>query len=79
MTRKQYESKVRQMQRNLQRYAKEHGMKGSNADRVGRPHFGVVIAGGIHAGETLRSYQQAWDTLYFTLKDCDCMRGIAYK
>ena len=79
MTRKQYEKKVRQLQRNLYRYAKENGTKvTSKADIVGRPKFGTIISVGIHKGEVLKSYQQSWDILYFILKDCDCMKGISY-
>lgn len=78
MTKKKYVSKVRQMQRNLARYAKENGChKVTKAEEVNTPKWGEEILVGRHKGEILRSYQQAWDTLYDVLKDCDCMKGIS--
>lgn len=80
MTKKRYVSKVRQLQRNLARYAKENGSnKIPQAEKVGTPRWGSEILEGRHQGEILRSYQQAWDTLWDILKDCDCMNNISYE
>lgn len=80
MTKKKYISKVRQMQRNLDRYAKDNGThRISRADEVSIPKWGSVIGDGRHKGEIMRSYQQAWDTLWDILKDCDCMKNISYE
>lgn len=77
MTKKQYQKKVRQFQRNVARYAKETGGKRITcADRVNTPKFGTVIPCGKFEGQTLRSYQQAWDTMYEILKGTDFLVGI---
>ncbi len=77
MTKKQYQKKVRQLQRNIARYAKQTGGKRiTSADRVNTPKFGTVIPCGKYEGHTLRSYQQAWDMMYDVLKNTDLMVGI---
>ena len=77
MTRKQYEKKMMQLQRNLNIFAKEHGMKISKTvDRVGTPKWGTIIEIGSHKGEILRSYQQSWEVISETLKGTPCMEGI---
>jgi hypothetical protein len=77
MTRKQYVKKMRQLQRNLNIYAKEHGMKISKtADRVRTPIWGTEIIIGSHKGEKLLSYAQSWDLISETLKGTPCMEGI---
>lgn len=77
MTRKQYVKKIRQLQRNLNTYAKEHGMKPSKtADRVGTPKWGTRIEIGSLKGEILRSYAQSWQLISETLKGTPCMEGI---
>jgi hypothetical protein len=77
MTKKQYEKKVRQLQRNIPRYARETGgRRVTRADRVNTPNFGMVIPCGKYEGQTLRSYKQAWDMMYDVLKGTDLMSGI---
>lgn len=77
MTRKQYEKKVRQVQRNIARYAKENGCRRiTRADRVNVPIWGSVIGAGSHAGETLRSYKQAWEMMSEALKGTNLLAGI---
>lgn len=77
MTRKQYEKKVRHLQRNIARYAKmTGGRKITTADRVGIPLWGTVVAAGTHKGEILRSYAQAWSMLRDALKGTDLLDGI---
>lgn len=77
MTRKQYKKKVRQIQRNIARYAKENGCRRiTRADRVNTPIWGAVIGVGKHAGETLRSYKQAWEMMSEALKGTDFLAGI---
>lgn len=77
MTRKQYEKKVRQLQQNLVKYNKKtNGSKIVNADRVNRPNWGYLIPYGAHAGEVLRTYQQAWDMVSECLKGTDLLNGI---
>ena len=77
MTRKQYEKKVRQLQRNIARYAKETGgRKITRADRVNIPMFGTTITAGKYAGQTLRSYAQAWDMMHDALKGSTLLDGI---
>lgn len=78
MTRKQYERKMMQVQRNLDKYAKEHGLKRTQKpDRVNRPNFGVVIPYGKYQGQVLRSYEQCCDMVYDVLKDTPVMDGVA--
>lgn len=77
MTRKQYEKRVRQLQRNIARYAKKTGCRRiTRADRVNVPIWGTVIVGGKHAGETLRSYKQAWGVMRDAFKGTDFLAGI---
>ena len=77
MTKKQYAKKVRQLQRNIARYAKETGgRKVTTADRVRVPNFGAVIGAGKYEGQTLRSYKQAWDMMADALKGTDLLVGI---
>lgn len=77
MTRKQYEKKVRQLQRNIARYAKETGGRRiTRADRVNTPNFGTVIQAGKYEGQTLRSYAQAWDMMSEALKGTTLLDGI---
>lgn len=77
MTRKQYEKKVRQLQRNIARYAKDTGGKRiTRADRVNIPNFGTVIQIGKYEGKTLNSYKQAWDMMSDALKGTDLLDGI---
>lgn len=77
MTKKQYAKKVRQLQRNIARYAKETGgRKVTTADRVNTPIWGTVIGAGKYEGETLRSYKQAWDMMRDALKGTDLLAGI---
>lgn len=77
MTRNQYVKKVRQLQRNLDRYAKETGGKRvPRADRVLTPIWGTVIYYGKHEGQVLRSYQQAWDMMAEALRGTDLLQGI---
>ena len=77
MTRKQYKKKVRQLQRNIARYAKETGGRRiTRADRVNCPIWGTVIGVGSHKGETLRSYKQAWEMMSEALKGTDLLAGI---
>ena len=77
MTRKQYESKVRQLQRNMAKEAKANGSKVSTkADRVGTPHWGTEILVGSYKGEKLRSYAQAWDILKECLGKTSLFEGI---
>lgn len=78
MTRNQYQKNVRQLQRNIARYAKNTGGRRiTRADRVNVPIWGTVIMAGSHAGETLRSYKQAWDMMSEALKGTDLLNGIA--
>ena len=77
MTRKQYEKKVRQLQRNIARYAKATGGRRiTGADRVNVPTWGTVVVVGKHAGETLRSYKQAWEMMREALEGTDLLAGI---
>ncbi len=77
MTKKQYEKKVRQLQRNIARYAKETGgRRVARADRVNTPKFGMIVPTGKYEGQTLRSYKQAWDMMYEVLKGTDLLAGI---
>lgn len=77
MTRKQYRKKVRQLQRNIARYAKETGgRRVTHADRVNIPIWGSVIPLGSHQGEVLRSYQQAWDSIADVMRGTDLLNGI---
>lgn len=79
MTKKHYFKKVRQVQRNLARYARKNGDKVTwKAEKVNTPRWGETILVGKNKGEQLRSYQQAWDILWEILKGCDCMKGISY-
>ena len=77
MTKKQYVKKVRQVQRNIARYAKETGGRSIHtADRVRIPSFGTIIPAGIHQGEVLRSYAQCWDMMSHALKGTDLLDGV---
>jgi hypothetical protein len=77
MTRNQYEKKVRHLQRNLNRYAKENGLRRSRtADRVMTPNWGSVIVAGKHEGEILRSYEQCWEMMAEFLKGTPAFNGI---
>ena len=77
MTRNQYEKKVRQLQRNIAKYAKETGgTRVARADRVNYPKFGMVIPIGKYEGQVLRSYQQAWEMMYEVLKGTNLLDGI---
>lgn len=77
MTRKQYRKKVRQLQRNIARYAKETGGKRiPRADNVNIPKFGTVMTAGIYEGQVLRSYNQAWEMMAEALKGTDLLAGI---
>ena len=77
MTKKQYEKKIRQVQRNLAKYSKENGFRPlKTADRIQIPHWGTVIVWGKHQGEILRTYQQAWDMVSETLRGTPAMEGI---
>lgn len=77
MTRKQYAKKMRQLQRNLNKYAKEHGMKISKtADRIGTPKWGSEIIIGSHKGEKITSYAQCWELMKELLTGTPCMEGI---
>ena len=78
MTRKQYAKKVRQLQRNIARYAKETGgQRIQTADRVRVPIWGSVIGVGKYEGQILRSYQQAWDMMADALRGTDLLNGIS--
>lgn len=67
ITRKQYRRKMMQFQRNLNKYAKEHGLAPSkHTDRVPTPHFGTVMLAGKYKGQVLSSYEQAWDIVRST-------------
>ena len=77
MTKKQYEKKMRQLNRNLKKYAKENGYyKPFKEDQINTPSFGVVIGIGKHHGEILRTYQQAWDLVSEVLRGTPVMDGI---
>ncbi len=77
MTRKQYNKKMRQLQRNLFLFGKANGMGPyKSADRVAPPHWGTIIPTGKHAGERLTSYAQAWDMVSDCLKGSDLLQGI---
>lgn len=76
MTRKQYRGKMMRLQRNLNKYAKEHGLPTTRADDVNTPNWGYVIEHGKYKGETLLSYEQAWNMVTEALKGCDCIKGI---
>lgn len=77
MTRKQYVRKMMQVQRNIEKYAKENGLKPSKkSDRVGAPKWGTIIQIGSHKGERLSSYSQAWDIITETLKGTTFLEGI---
>ena len=77
MTRKQYKRKMMQLQRNIDRYGKENGLKRTQKpDRVNRPNFGTIIQYGKYQGQVLRSYKQTWDMVYDVLKNTDIMKGI---
>lgn len=77
MTRKQYKKKVRQLQRNIARYAKETGGRRiARADRVNTPIWGTVITAGKYAGQTLRSYKQAWEMMSDALRGTNLLAGI---
>ena len=76
MTKKQYEKKMRQVQRNLAKYAKENGYRPFKADQINTPKWGAIITAGKHEGETLRTYQQAWDMISGFLRGTPAMNGI---
>ena len=77
MTRKQYRKKVRHLQRNIARFAKENGLSRiTGADRVQIPNFGKVICSGRHEGQILRSYAQCWDMLSDALSGTVAMKDI---
>lgn len=77
MKRKQYERKMMQLQRNIDKYAKENGLKRTQKpDRVSIPNFGSIIKYGKYQGQVLRSYKQSWDMVYDVLKNTDLMKGI---
>ena len=77
MTKKQYEKKMRQLMRNLKKYAKENGYyKPFKEDQIKTPAWGVVIGAGKHQGEILRTYQQAWDMLTECLNGTPVMEGV---
>ena len=66
-----------QVQRNIDKYAKENGLKpGKRSDRVGTPHWGTIIQSGSHKGERLSSYGQSWDIITETLKGTTFLEGI---
>ena len=77
MTRNQYVKKMRQLQRNIARYAKETGgPRITRADRVLIPIWGTVIPCGKYEGQVLRSYRQAWDMMAEALRGTDLLAGI---
>lgn len=77
MTRNQYRKKVRQLQRNIARYAKATGGRRiPRADHVNIPKFGMVMTAGIYEGQVLRSYKQAWEMMADALKGTNLLDGI---
>lgn len=77
MTRKQYQKKVRHLQRNLDRYAKENGLRRCrNVDRVMIPNWGTVIVAGQYEGQILRSYKQCWEMMAEFLRGTPAFDGI---
>lgn len=62
-----------QFQRNVDKYAKERGMKRcQKPDRVTIPNWGTEITVGSHKGEKLTSYAQCWDMI------CEGVKGTAF-
>ena len=77
MTKKQYEKKMRQLRRNLKKYAKENDFyKPFKEDQIKTPTWGVVICAGKHQGEILRTYQQAWDMISEIMRGTPAIEGI---
>ena len=75
MTRKQYERKMMQLLRNINRYSKANGFRTSKrTDRIPIPDWKAMSES---AGYPIRSYEQAWDLMVRTLGDIpDFFEGI---
>lgn len=75
MTRKQYRRKAMQLMRNINKHAKENGMKTSKrTDRVQVPNWNAMSE---IVGTPIRSYNQAWELLLKTFENCpQLLEGI---
>jgi hypothetical protein len=68
MTRKQYRRKAMQLMRNINKYAKENGIKTSKrTDRIAVPNWNAMSE---INGTPIRSYNQAWELLLKTFENC---------
>lgn len=74
MTKKQYRRKIMQVKRNIRKYGE--GYRPKITDRIITPKWGTNIVFGIHKGEKLTSYKQAWDVVAEVFEGTVFMKDI---